>query len=579
MNVRNRWFLILAGLLSAVLVFGAACGGDDDKKDDNTPTTGATTDPGDGGEEGQAPADQQKIVVSIGEPEFYDPQRSSFEQDIAVERMLFRGLYNLTDDGSGGVAVEPGMAAGDPEVNGNVYTVTLRDDAKWSDGEPVTAQHFVDGVVRACSAEVASPYQYLLGEGYLDVVGCGELFANTDAAQAEALTAALGVKAIDDKTVEYTLNKPNGRFATLMALWVTFPARLDVIDEHGDAWTQPENIVTNGPFTMSALTPADSVTLVPNPEWTGKKPALQELKIRFIDDLSAGFRLFQTDELQLTRINLTDIAVAEGDDALKDSIVIDPTARITAVQMQMEDETLSDINVRMALSRAIDRDVLNDAVFDGVQTAATYWVVKGLTGHQGNEAFDDIIGFDVEAAQAALTEAGFPDGEGFPDDMTLFLRDTPEMRNLGDFLVKTWEDNLGVTIQAEYGDSKTRSERFNSENFDLFIGGWQLDYPDIENPLLGLFETGGGNNKYNCASAAVDAGFEAALAATDDDARIAAYEDVETAIITELCGVAPIYQDSLPFLVSTSLGGVVANGTIDAGMPGNYCVECWFVKD
>jgi oligopeptide transport system substrate-binding protein len=501
-----------------------------------------------------------------------------FPQDIGVERMLFRGLYNLTDDGDGGVSVEPAMAAAEPEVAGNVYTVTLKDDIKWSDGEPVTAQHFVDGAVRACTASVASPYQYLMGEGFLDLVGCGELFANTDAAQEEALAAAVGAKAIDDKTVEYTLAQPNGRFTTIMSLWVTFPARLDVIDANGDAWTQPENIVTNGPFTMSELAPQDHVTLIPNPEWTGKEPALQEIQIRFIDDLSAGFRLFQTDELQLTRINATDIAVAEGDDELKDSVIIDPTARITAVQMQMEDETLADFNVRLALSRAIDRDALNEAVYDGVQNAATYWVVKGLKGHQGNEAFDDIIGFDLEAAQAALAEAGFPDGEGFPDDKTIFLRDTPEQRNLGDYLVKTWEDNLGITISAEFGDSKTRSERFNAENFDLFIGGWQLDYPDLENALLGLFDTPGGQNHYNCSNPKVDAALAKAVAATDDDARIEAYSEAETAIVTELCGVAPIFQDSLPFLVSTDLGGVVPNGTIDAGMPGNYCVECWFVK-
>ena len=101
MNIRNKWFLLLAGLLSTMLVFGAACGSDDEDEPSggDTPTA---TEPSGGG---MAPADQQKITIATGEPQYLDPHRSSFEQDIGVERMIFRGLYNLTDDGQGGVKV------------------------------------------------------------------------------------------------------------------------------------------------------------------------------------------------------------------------------------------------------------------------------------------------------------------------------------------------------------------------------------------------------------------------------------------------------------------------------------------
>jgi ABC-type oligopeptide transport system substrate-binding subunit len=127
-------------------------------------------------------------------------------------------------------------------------------------------------------------------------------------------------------------------------------------------------------------------------------------------------------------------------------------------------------------------------------------------------------------------------------------------------------------------DTPTRSAIFREERFELFIGGWQLDYPDIENVLFGLFETDGGNNHYNCSNPDVDAALQTALAAPNDEERIAAYQDMETAVVTNLCGVAPMWQDSLPFMVSSKLGGVVPNATIDAGQPGNYCVECWYVK-
>ncbi|MBI5284823.1 MAG: peptide ABC transporter substrate-binding protein [Chloroflexi bacterium] len=576
MSVRNRWFLLFTALTSAALVLAAACGSDKETTD-KSPTAGAgktaaaTAAGGD-----QAPADQQKITIQLPEPEFVDPHRSNFEQDIGIERMLFRGLYNLTDDGKGGVKVEPGMAAADPVIAGNVYTIKLKAGQKWSDGVAVTAKDFVYGIQRECDADVASPYQYILGAGLGELKGCDDLFTNTDAAKKQALVDALGIKAIDDTTLEVTLNKPVATFTTIWSLWATFPSRQDLITKFGDKWTDPANIVVNGPFTLTELVAKDHATLKPNPNWAGKKPALQQITIKFIDDLSAAFKAFQTGELTETNIQATDVAVAKKDSALAKAVVVVPSARITTVEVQLKSEKLKDLNLRMALSRSIDRKTLVDAVYDGVHSPATYWVVKGLKGFQGNEAFDSKIGYNVAEAKKAL-EAYKATGAALPE-LKFTTRDTPQRRNEADFLVKAWKDTLGITVTPEFVDSKTRSSRFNSGDFELFPGGWQLDYPDIENPLVGLFDTDGGNNKYNCSDPDIDAAFKEAASATSEDARIKAYMKVETNVITKLCGVIPMYQDAQPFLVSEKLGGVVPNGTIDAGQPGNYCVECWYVK-
>jgi oligopeptide transport system substrate-binding protein len=573
MNLKNRWFLLLAGLLSVTLVFAAACGSDDDEPTDGDTPVPTDTEPSGGG---QAPADQQKITIQNPEPQYLDPHRSSFESDIAIERMLFRGLYNLTDDGQGGVKVEPGLAASDPEIAGNVYTVTLKPGLKWSDGQALTAQHFVDGAKRGCDISIAADYGYLWGEGYLDLQGCAALQANEDPAQKQALVDALGVRAVDDTTVEYTLAKPNARFTTIMAIWVTFPARLDVIEANGDAWTQPANIVTNGPFTLEAYTPGDSLVLVANPEWTaGKTPALQEITVKFLDDLAAAFRSYQAGDLDITQIGASDVATAKSQ-GLEDQVIIDATARIETLEMNLEKPPLENFDVRLALSRAIDRDALNEAVYDGVFQPANYWVVKGLTGYQGNEPFEGIIGFNPTEAKAALERAGYPNGDGFPELGVVV--NTPGRVSTAEFLQQAFKEHLNINIRIDQVDSPTRSAAFREETFELLIGGWQIDYPDIENVLFGLFETGGGNNHYNCSNPDVDAALEKALAATSDEARIAAYQEMETAVVTNLCGMAPMYQNSLPFLVSAKLGGIVANGAIDAGGPGNYCTECWFVK-
>ncbi len=601
MNIRSRWFLLFAGLMSATLVLAAACSSDDDK--DKTPVgktqaAGATTSAADA----QAPADQQKITIQLGEPEFYDPHRSNFEQDIGVERMLFRGLYNLTDDGKGGVKVVPAMAEGEPKVVSSpaalgrlaaplgadtVMTVKLKAGLKWSDGQPLTAADFVYGIQRECDADVASPYQYVLGAGLGELKGCDALFTNTDAAQKPALTAALGIKALDPTTLEITLNKPVATFTTIWSLWATFPSRKDVIEKFGDKWTDPANIVVNGPFTIKELVAKDHVTLAPNPNWSGQKPALQSITIKFIDDLSAAFKAFQTGELAMTEVLATDTTVAKKDTALKDQVLVVPSARITVVEVQMKDPilganggtpeaVLKAYNLRLALSRAINRQALVDVVYDGVHAPATYWVVKGLKGFQGNEAFDKTIGYNLEAAKKALADAGYANGAGLPT-FKIIYRDNAQRRNEADFLAKAWGD-LGIKIDPQFVDSKTRSAAFNSEDFQMLPGGWQLDYPDIENPLVGLFDTDGGNNHYNCSRPDVDAAFKAAASATSDAARIKAYQDVETSIVNNLCGIIPMYQDAKPYLVSKKLGGVLGNGTIDAGQPGNYCVECWFVK-
>jgi len=593
MNIRNKWFLLPMAVLTAGLVFSAACGGDDDEDSDGGDNTPAATQPSGGGDGDKAPADQQNIVVAMPEPQFLDPQKSNFEQDIGVERMMFRGLYTLKDDGEGGVEIVNEIAEGDPQVRildgssgalaspsgqtAAVYTVTLKSDAKWSDGQPVTAADFVYGLTRACDPAIASPYQYLLGAGLGDLAGCDALTQNVDPAQTEALKAALGAKAIDDTTLELTLNKEIPTFKTIFSLWATFPARQDIIEANPDTWTAPETIVTNGPFTLSEIVPADHLTLVPNPEYTtGNTPTLQEIEIKFIDDLSAAFRAFQTDELQMTEILATDIAVAEGE-GLEDSILVVPSARITTIETQLSDPVLTNPGVRLAISQAIDRQALVDSVFDGVHTAAYYWVVEGLDGFQGNEAFESEIGYDPEAAPQTLADAGFPNGEGVPT-LRWTARDNEQKRNEFAFVQQALKDTLNINIEAQFVDSQTRSDLFNSEDFQLFPGGWQLDYPDIENPLVGLFNTDGGNNKYNCSDPDVDAAFEDAFTATTEEDRIAAYQEVERLIVTRLCGIIPLYQDARPYVVSTQIGGIVPNGTIDAGLPGNYAVEDWFVK-
>ncbi len=178
---------------------------------------------------------------------------------------------------------------------------------------------------RECSPEVAGPYQYLLGETILNIVGCDDYFNSGEKTPEEqaALRDAMGVKAVDDTTVEITLAAPKTTFTTIMSLWATFPARQDVVEKYGEKWTDPGNIVVNGPFTLTEFVPKDHVTLKPNPNWALEpKPQLQELTVKFIDDTEVAFRAFQTGELDMTLIPAAEIPTVEGRRHVEEPVLV-----------------------------------------------------------------------------------------------------------------------------------------------------------------------------------------------------------------------------------------------------------------
>jgi oligopeptide transport system substrate-binding protein len=213
----------------------------------------------------------------------------------------------------GGIEAVPSMAADEPTVNGNVYTVKLKAGLKWSDGVAMTANDFVYGIQRECDAAVASPYQYVLGASILGIVGCDEFFTalgtaeepkTPTAEELQALRDAVGVKAIDDTTLEVTLLAPKPTFTTIMSLWAAFPARKDVIEQFGDKWTDPGNIVTNGPFILTGLTAGagGEIVLEPNPNWALEPSRSAEAHHQVHRRHEAAFRAFQTGELDITNI-------------------------------------------------------------------------------------------------------------------------------------------------------------------------------------------------------------------------------------------------------------------------------------
>ncbi|HUF52291.1 MAG TPA: peptide ABC transporter substrate-binding protein [Dehalococcoidia bacterium] len=584
MSLVKQWRYLLLTLVALVAV--AACGDDDDDDDTGAPTaTGDAT-------ETDAPADGDRIQggdLAVHGHEFasLDPHFSSFAQDISLHRMLWRGLYWLDADNN----VTPGMAAEDPDISedGLTYTITLRDGLLWSDGEPLTAADFALGIQRTCNPDNAGQYQYVLNE----VAGCNDYYGaygseaeplEPTEEELQALLAEVGVEATDDTTLVITLSTPKPTFPIILSLWMTFPVPSHLVPDPGQEWpTDPAGLAYNGPYVLTEYTPQDHVTLIPNENWAAPNdisPTLDTLTIRFIDDYAVANDAYRTSEVLFARADTAVLSsvvseFGEGDQYFKAG---QPSTR--GLQMNLEVAPLDNLEVRLAVSQALDRDAISNVAADGANDPTTSWIpAAAVPGGDEPDAFEECCGFNPEAAQAHLETAGYPGGEGFPD-LDILIGDNAVQVAVAEVIQQSLQQNLNITVGIEVVDAATRSARFTSEDYELFLGGWIQDYPDPENWIVGLYDTDGPINHTNCSDPDIDALISENISNTDNDARVQAYNDVNALISERVCGIAPYWHENLHYLIAPEVVGMRENiAGQDAFQAGDWIAEAWGLSE
>ena len=557
---KYRWLWLLAAIALIAVVAFAAC--KDDKGGGKTPTPAA----GERREGGE-------LTVQSYEFASLDPHFSSFAQDISLQRMLWRGLFSLDKEN----VPQPAMAAAAPEVSddGKTYTVTLREGLKWSDGDDLLAEDFVLAIHRTCNPVNAGEYQYVL----TTIVGCDDHYG-ADAFD-QALEDAIGVKATDDLTIEFTLREPQPTFPIILSLWMTFPVPSHLLPNSSDKWPEgpsaPGKLAYNGPYVLTSYSSQESVELAPNPEWAapaGVKPTLDKLTIKFIDDLATAADAYRNNELSSTDVDITQLTNlrSEFGDGVEYFKFLGPSTR--GLEMQLDKPPLDNEKVRLAFSRAIDREELNRVVVQGGNEPTTSWL-PAVTGGADPDAFAGTVGFDKDAAATLLADAGYPNGEGFPV-LTILVGDSPAAKLTAEFLQQSFKTNLNIDTEIEIVDSATRSDRFTNEQFELFPGGWIQDYPDPENWILGLFDTGGTLNNYSCSMQEIDDLVDKARFNTNDVERKQQYADINELISTHACGIAPYWHENNHWLIKQNVVGMRENmAGQDGAMPGDWAAEAW----
>lgn len=507
-------------------------------------------------------------ITIAGTPfDSWDPHYSSFGQDVDHFYMVWRGLYQFDKD----MVPTPSMAAGLPVISneGRTYTVALRPGLLWSDGQALTAADFVAGIQRTCNPDIASNYQYIL----TNVAGCDEYRDAEDgsAGQKELLRNGVGVKALNPQTVEFTLESAQPSFTSILAMWPTFPVPRHKVPTVDAAWPGPMANAYNGPFLPTLFAPDQRIELAPNPSWAGSTPKVGKIVVHYIDlgIASAAYRAGVIDATAVSSPELTQIQAE-----FPAQVHLYAATRTIGLEFNTGDPLLAKPGVRLALSRAVDRGVLNLVVFQGGNVPTTSWVPPDRSGLAGGE-YDDVLGFDPPAAKQHLADAGYPDGAGWPG-LTLTLTDSATNRATGEFLRFVWSQHLGIDVTLEFVTSAERTARFNAIDYQLLVGGWQEDYPDPENWFLGQWETGGTINKTATSVPALDALLAAAQFNSNDAARREQYRQAEMLLLQGAHGIAPLWHTQAKFLVKPHISGMVENKRgNDHFVPGSWSPEHW----
>ncbi len=560
--------VLSAVLASAMVLSLAACGGNSGTETTAAPTeTTTTAGSTDGGaESGEAETTAEAAsgeltelaVCLASEPQSIDPAINTAVDGAIMINHMFEGLMKWVDDGEGNAILAPGQAESyEKAVNDDgtvTYTLKMRADAKWSDGQPVTAGDFVYSWQRLADPNTAADYCYMIDmvKGYKEV-------------EAGADPTTLGITAIDDTTLEITLSYDCPYFEEIMAFPATFPVRQDIV-ESNEEWTYDvATYVTNGPYKMKEWSHNAYILTEKNPEYYDyAKLGPETIKYTLLDDANAMLAAYKSGELQFIEELPTDEVanyLASGELQIVDYI------GTYYVCFNTQDEVFSDPKIRRAFNLAIDRNYIVENVTQTGEVPATGFVPAGIYDAEG-PGHDDFrtVGGDYYSVDAAdyeanceearklLEEAGYPGGEGFPAVEYLY-NTNDNHKAIGEALQNMWQEVLGVTVTLNNQDWNVFLQTRKDGDYQIARNGWIADYNDPCS-FLDMWYTGGGNNDAQYSRKEYDAAIDAAKATSDQGERMKYFHQAEDIMMGEDNVHAPIYFYVNKYMLDDSVDGM-----------------------
>lgn len=553
----KSWFTLLAVLIIASVVL-SACGGA------AGPVGGAA--PEQGGEQAAAAAETPTLRIVPGNgtfPEMLDPQKSSFVGEIAVLKLAYEGLTRLDGELNTVPAAAESWAYNDDATQ---LTFTLRDGLKYSDGSPLNAERFAYSIRRNVDPTTAGEYAAITDEilGAPEWRGCGEDAAACDAAKAQVMesvkashadgAACAGYDDAECNTLTLTFSKPAPYFHTIMYMWVTYPAKEELIAAGGENWwIDAANHLGNGPYIMDALEQGVRAHFVPNANYWGEKPKAN-IDYSYITDSAVRFEAYKNDELDMIEIGEEDYEVIKADPDLSQQLNLYPGSCTFAVMFHQLKEPFTDQKVREAFAQTLDREAWVQDLLRGIGSPTLTWIPPGFPGYDAEE---NRWGYDPEAAKKALAESSYGSIENLPP-LTATFADTPRNRTRWEWLAAKWKAELGVDIALDPVEATTFTGLTKDINTapQMFILGWCADYPDPQNWLSVYWKTGAFGERIGYSNPDLDALLNQADVELDPAKRADLYAQAQK-LLTDGAPVAFMWNNANRFLVKPWVKGIV----------------------
>lgn len=539
-------------LCCALLIMCCACS----SKKDSAPQTAQSADTNASQKvSGKVPSAQRYLNFNVwNEPEYIDPGLLGGAYASIIGRNIFEGLYQANPETA---AAEPALALGYTlSKDAKTYTFTLRKDAKWSDGKPVTAHDFVYAWERVLNPNTAAHYAFFMH--YVKNARAYNLGESTDA-------STLGFRATDDHTLVVELENPTPFFLDLLCYPTYYPVPKWTIEAHGNKWTHDANIVTNGPFHVTKWVQNKELVASKSPTyWDAENVKIAGIRFLPIEDKETALKMYYAGEIdinwQLPSMKIP--ALMKRDDYVNHAWISTYYYRLNTRKAPLNDE-----RVRQALAYAIDRETL---VNKYLQKTVIPWSSMTPAGLEGYDVPPGLA-FDPARAKALLTEAGYGEGgKAFPT-LSLLYNTDDRHKLIAQIVQQMWSEHLGITVQLHNQEWKSYLKAMKTGDYDIARSGWIGDYGD-PNTFLEYFKTESGHNWTGWSNPEYDGLIFKAAEQDNPAERMQTLAAAERIILDESPTV-PVYNDVKHMLVSPEVRGFYGNIQDIHAMKSVYFVE------
>jgi oligopeptide transport system substrate-binding protein len=508
MRTKYLW-RVLALVVASLALVAAGCGGDDDE----AAGTGATTGADDGGNK----AAEQVITVNWGtEPPSLDPGLASDVTSANILLNIMDPLVVLDDELN---PVPHAAESIERSDDGLTVTFTLRDDLKWTNGDPVTAEDFAWSWKRTVSPELGADYAYQFYgiEGAQDYNSC-----DAEKDDCSALAEKMAVTAVDEKTLEVKLTSPQPWFEQQVAHHSFLAVHRPTVEQFGDKWTEAANIVTNGPFKLERWQHNSNIDIVKWDEWRNADDVtLTRVNGRMISDGITAVQAFEAGEVDVLQGGLPPDEIAR----LKETPEYQQYPGLGTYYYGVNVKNIPDVNQRRAMALAIPRQSIIDNVAQADQLPAGGFTPEGMPGYDTINPESEFLPAegDMDRAKELMDQVQSP-----KTNITLYINDSPGHREIAVAIQAAWKE-LGITSTIKQQEFQQYLEFLGpppNQDVDVYRLGWIGDFVDAIN-FLELWTCESGNNSTNYCNEEFDKLIEEARGTEDDDARYDLYAQAE----------------------------------------------------